>query len=117
MSSMASPTTTIRRPRALLRSPTRRSRERESAMAAEASGGVSEGQFDGRVRHRPCPPAASSGALSKTHITRDLSDLLRRFNESAKGKVLTVQEYFTLAWKSLRFIFARPFYAQDLVQQ
>src|SRR5439155_5501734 len=27
------------------------------------------------------------------------------------------QEYFTLAWKALRFIFSRPFYAQDLVQQ
>ena len=59
-----------------------------------------------------------SGALSTTYITRNgLPDLLRRFNESAKGKVLTVQEYFSLAWKSLRFIFARPFYAQDLVQQ
>ena len=42
---------------------------------------------------------------------------LARLNESAKGKVLTLQDYFTLAWKSLRFIFARPFYAQDLVQQ
>jgi phospholipid/cholesterol/gamma-HCH transport system permease protein len=29
----------------------------------------------------------------------------------------TLQEYFTLAGKSLRFIFARPFYYQDLVQQ
>jgi phospholipid/cholesterol/gamma-HCH transport system permease protein len=46
-----------------------------------------------------------------------LPQFLRRFNESAKARVLTVQEYFTLAWKSLRFIFARPFYAQDLVQQ
>jgi phospholipid/cholesterol/gamma-HCH transport system permease protein len=64
------------------------------------------------------PPWGKTGALSKTRITpASLSDLLRRFNESAKGKILTVQEYFTLAWKSLRFIFARPFYAQDLVQQ
>jgi phospholipid/cholesterol/gamma-HCH transport system permease protein len=46
-----------------------------------------------------------------------LPAFLRRLNESAKAKVLVVQEYFTLAWKSLRFIFARPFYAQDLVQQ
>ncbi len=29
----------------------------------------------------------------------------------------TLQEYFALAGKSLRFIFARPFYHQDLVQQ
>ena len=43
--------------------------------------------------------------------------LLTRLNEAAKQKVLTLQEYFTLSWKALRFIFARPFYAQDLVQQ
>ena len=29
----------------------------------------------------------------------------------------TLQDYFVLAWTSLRFIFARPFYRQDLVQQ
>jgi len=52
-----------------------------------------------------------------SYHTARLPDLLTRFNESAKGKILTVQEYFSLAWKSLRFIFARPFYAQDLVQQ
>lgn len=40
-----------------------------------------------------------------------------RLNDAAKAKVLTVQEYFVLAAKSLRFIFARPFYAQDVVQQ
>src|SRR5690348_3594054 len=38
-------------------------------------------------------------------------------NAAAKGKVLRIQEYFGLAWKALRFIFARPFYAGDLVQQ
>ena len=40
-----------------------------------------------------------------------------RLNAAAKGKVLRIQEYFGLAWKALRFIFARPFYATDLVQQ
>lgn len=43
--------------------------------------------------------------------------ILTRLNEAAKSKVLTLQEYFTLAWKSVRFAFARPFYTQDLVQQ
>ena len=42
---------------------------------------------------------------------------IARLNESAKEKILAIQEYFTLAWKALRFIFSRPFYAQDLVQQ
>jgi phospholipid/cholesterol/gamma-HCH transport system permease protein len=46
-----------------------------------------------------------------------LPAFLTRLNESAKSKVLAVQEYFALAWNSLRFIFARPFYAQDVVQQ
>ena len=31
--------------------------------------------------------------------------------------MLAVQEYFTLAWNALRFIFGRPFYARDVVQQ
>ena len=42
---------------------------------------------------------------------------LTHINEAAKSKVLTVQEYFGLAAKALRFIFARPFYMQDVVQQ
>ena len=46
-----------------------------------------------------------------------MSAFLSRINNSAKKKVSTVQEYFTLAGKSLRFIFARPFYWGDLVQQ
>jgi phospholipid/cholesterol/gamma-HCH transport system permease protein len=40
-----------------------------------------------------------------------------RMNAAAKKRILRIQEYFTLAWKALRFIFARPFYATDLVQQ
>ncbi|HEX6630765.1 MAG TPA: ABC transporter permease [Gemmatimonadaceae bacterium] len=42
---------------------------------------------------------------------------LSRLNAAAKRGVLGVQEYFTLAWYALRFTFARPFYATDLVQQ
>lgn len=51
-----------------------------------------------------------------TRRTR-LTALLIRLNDAAKSSVLTVQEYFVLAGKSLRFIVARPFYAQDIVQQ
>lgn len=46
-----------------------------------------------------------------------MSALLARLNEGAKARVLTLQEYFVLAAKSLRFVFARPFYGQDVVQQ
>jgi phospholipid/cholesterol/gamma-HCH transport system permease protein len=46
-----------------------------------------------------------------------LASLLTRLNNTAKEKVLFVQDYFSLAGKALRFIFARPFYAADLVQQ
>jgi len=40
-----------------------------------------------------------------------------RLNDRAKRFVLAIQEYFTLAWKSIRFMFSRPFYAGDVVQQ
>ncbi|HEY9225664.1 MAG TPA: ABC transporter permease [Gemmatimonadaceae bacterium] len=43
--------------------------------------------------------------------------ILGRLNDAAKAKVFTLQEYFVLAGKSLRFIFARPFYGQDVIQQ
>jgi phospholipid/cholesterol/gamma-HCH transport system permease protein len=42
---------------------------------------------------------------------------LSRLNSAAKDAVFGVQSYFTLAWNALRFIFARPFYGQDVVQQ
>jgi phospholipid/cholesterol/gamma-HCH transport system permease protein len=40
-----------------------------------------------------------------------------RLATAAKQKAHTVQEYFSLAGKALRFAFARPFYIQDLIQQ
>jgi phospholipid/cholesterol/gamma-HCH transport system permease protein len=46
-----------------------------------------------------------------------LSDFFGRINNAAKKKVLVLQEYFILAWKALRFIFARPFYGRDVIQQ
>jgi len=42
---------------------------------------------------------------------------LARLNTTAKEAVFGVQQYFLLAWQALRFAFARPFYASDLVQQ
>lgn len=42
---------------------------------------------------------------------------LTRLNDAAKRRVFAIQAYFTLAWNAVRFIFARPFYAGDLVQQ
>ena len=52
-----------------------------------------------------------------THQPTRLPAFFARLNDAAKSKVLTLQEYFILAGKSLRFIFARPFYAQDVIQQ
>src|SRR5689334_11265043 len=46
-----------------------------------------------------------------------LRPFLNRFAQRTKAKLLSLQEYFTLGLKSLQFIFARPFYAQDTVQQ
>lgn len=42
---------------------------------------------------------------------------LSRLNAAAKNKVHAVQDYFTLAWNAVRFIFVRPFYGSDLVAQ
>jgi phospholipid/cholesterol/gamma-HCH transport system permease protein len=50
------------------------------------------------------------------HANR-LPALTARFAEASKQKLHSVQEYFSLAGKALRFAFVRPFYAQDLVQQ
>jgi phospholipid/cholesterol/gamma-HCH transport system permease protein len=46
-----------------------------------------------------------------------LSELILRVNARTKSSVLSLQEYFVLAWNALRFIFARPFYGQDIIQQ
>jgi phospholipid/cholesterol/gamma-HCH transport system permease protein len=46
-----------------------------------------------------------------------LSSLASRFNSTVKSKVLVIQDYFILAGNALRFIFARPFYGQDVIQQ
>ena len=46
-----------------------------------------------------------------------MSELILRLNSRARSTVLSIQDYFVLAWNSLRFIFARPFYVQDVIQQ
>jgi phospholipid/cholesterol/gamma-HCH transport system permease protein len=86
-----------------------------------------EGQPKRPPSAQALPFPASTGALDGLLLDRsafgtsptalDLPALLTRLNNAAKDKVLTLQEYFVLAGKSLRFIFARPFYAQDVVQQ
>jgi phospholipid/cholesterol/gamma-HCH transport system permease protein len=73
------------------------------------------------TRHIPCPRWARQSrdarALARRHPKDTLSELILRLNLRAKSSVLSIQEYFTLAWNSLRFIFARPFYTQDVIQQ
>ena len=61
----------------------------------------------GTTRHGP----------TTVHALNSLPSLFDRLNDAAKRKVLALQEYFLLAWNALRFIFARPFYGGDLVQQ
>jgi phospholipid/cholesterol/gamma-HCH transport system permease protein len=43
--------------------------------------------------------------------------ILERFNDAAKRTVYSAQDFFTLAGKSLGFIFVKPFYTADLFQQ
>lgn len=73
------------------------------------------------TRHIPCPHRTRQSAWQSAHsraaTSRHLSELILRLNAQAKSTVLSIQEYFTLAWNSLRFIFARPFYTQDVIQQ
>jgi phospholipid/cholesterol/gamma-HCH transport system permease protein len=70
------------------------------------------------IRHGPCPLDPKRGtAFMTVHALDFLSPLLDRLNDAAKRKVQAVQDYFILAWNALRFIFARPFYGGDLVQQ
>jgi phospholipid/cholesterol/gamma-HCH transport system permease protein len=67
------------------------------------------------------PPSDSAGRSARSFAlgptSGNLSELILRLNAQAKSTVLSFQEYFTLAWNSLRFIFARPFYTQDVIQQ
>lgn len=46
-----------------------------------------------------------------------MSELILNLNARAKSSFLSIQEYFALAWNSLRFVFARPFYSGDVIQQ
>jgi phospholipid/cholesterol/gamma-HCH transport system permease protein len=46
-----------------------------------------------------------------------LPGFFQKVNEAAKERVRAVQEYVVLGWNAFRFIFARPFYGQDVVQQ
>jgi phospholipid/cholesterol/gamma-HCH transport system permease protein len=43
--------------------------------------------------------------------------ILARVNTSAKNIIFSLQEYFALAGKALGFIFVKPFYGSDTIQQ
>ncbi len=43
--------------------------------------------------------------------------LLERINAAARDKVFSLQEAFVLAWNAIRFMFVRPFYREDVIQQ
>ena len=46
-----------------------------------------------------------------------MTTLPNRLAQATKAKLCTVQADFALAGRAIGFIFVRPFYAQDLVQQ
>lgn len=43
--------------------------------------------------------------------------ILERVNTAAKDRIFSLQEAFFLTWNAIRFIFARPFYREDMIQQ
>jgi phospholipid/cholesterol/gamma-HCH transport system permease protein len=113
---MASPTTATRRPAAAASRAVKRSRARERGIARKLAIRSDRGQPNAFVGTRFAPSGLDRPPLHDFDRTF-LPALLTRINEAAKAKVLTLQEYFILAGKSLRFIFARPFYGQDVIQQ
>src|SRR5688572_33024842 len=93
-SSMASPTATILVRPAASSSSSRRTRLIESAMGGE----------DKHPAH-PLPPSGSAGRTDRPALSTDahaLSELILNLNARAKSSFLGIQEYFTLAWNSLR---------------
>ena len=57
------------------------------------------------------PPVRGASFPQQTFL------LLERFNNAAKRKIHSLQEFFVLGGKSIGFAFSRPFYGGDLVQQ
>ena len=65
-------------------------------------------------------PVATACPVPRDHSRRGtrLAGFLSTHQRRRRSRqVLTVQEYFVLAGKALRFIFARPFYVGDVIQQ
>ena len=92
------------------------SRENYHQGGANGSGG-----HGSHATARGLPPLRMSAAhpesRSVTPARRHLLEFIHRLNAGAKSRVHTLQAYVTLAWQSLRFVFARPFYMGDVIQQ
>src|SRR6266508_4332492 len=116
--------TVIRRPAAASRSANSRSREIVSIIRVEGKGASCSRQtgagFGENVDYQRklilgvarSPPRRATLASPDTPF-----HLLDRFNNAVKRQILSLQEYFVLAGKAIGFIFARPFYGGDVVQQ
>ena len=87
------------------------------AWAHKLAAAAIQGQPDLLPSAQPLPFPDSTVTSPYVPDRTRLPPFLTRLNDAAKSKVLTLQEYFVLAGKSLRFIVARPFYGQDVVQQ
>lgn len=84
----------------------------------EASGAVESGSTKRLPPAQPLPlPSARTAPSASLDQCTELPELVSRLNAAVKSSLLGIQEYFTLGWKSVRFVFARPFYGQDAVQQ
>ena len=75
------------------------------------------GQPNSRARHIPCLLREHPLPILAHTPTDRLPPLTERLAQSTKAKLRAVQDYFALAGRAIGFIFARPFYLQDVIQQ
>src|SRR5258708_7515572 len=100
-------------------------REREIAawarkLVVARRGGQRIGQRETRpTTAAPGTPLASTACMptAATAVPSGAPSLWERFVAASKTRVRNVQDYFALAGRGLGFIFVRPFYGQDWVQQ
>lgn len=73
----------------------------------------------GRPRRGTClAPCATLGPRFRHSLSPNPGRLiLQELNAAAKRKIFALQEAFILAGQAIRFIFARPFYGGDVIQQ
>ena len=69
------------------------------------------------MRHGACPQRAEPEPFPPVFARTRLPTFVERLSRATRSRVSAIQDYFILGGKALRFVFARPFYHQDVVQQ